>query len=350
MSNNTIEISSGRDLQKIEENPKSCFILKDDIVFKRKTGLLESLKPGFMKDYTNYYGFGAIDKLEGTLDGNGHTIKNFTLSPHNLLSSALIKVNKGTIKNLNLEDVFISASSSKGGLVARNRGEIKNCYVQGEIKNKRYGASGISGGIVAHNKGGKIINCRFEGLVKSNEFSGGICGKNYEGKISECEFSGGKVSGEDCVGGIVGYNKGGIYKSQTSGVIRDNTGGSVGGIAGKNKSEKNNHAVEFCYSDSELSYGNGSVGGLIGYNSGNLKNSYFCGSINQSNINRDVGIIAGINTGLIENCYWTPVDYSGEIDATGERDYLGSMLSNVDKLDEKKNFKEINSLIIADKI
>lgn len=307
----TIEISSGKDLKKIEENPNAHFILTDDIEFKDKRGIRESIKPDFMKDYTNYYNSKSIKELNGILDGNGYTIRNFSLSCHNY-RSALIRYNHGTIKNLNIENVHISNRHIIGGLVAENTGTIKNCSIQGEIEKAKYNA----GGIVGLNKG-EIINCDFEGSTSACGESGGICGKNLEGVISECRLVNGQVSGDWYVGGIVGHNiSGNIEKSHSSGKISGNSKANVGSIVGINIG--NNSFVSLCSSNCEVNSGGKRSGGLIGQNFGTLKDSCFYGYFEDFSPHETCGILTGENLGEIKDCSWNSVNYEVEMKISGE--------------------------------
>ena len=337
----TIEISSGRGLKKIEKYPEAHFVLTDDIRFEKRMSFWEFIRPGFTKDYTNSVGFGFIEELEGTLDGNGHTIYDFELSPYSHSRAAIIKKNKGTIKNLNVEGVDISKASFAGGLVVVNEGEIKNCNVQGKVR-QRHSNENVwtAGGICAENNGGKIINCTFEGRVGSSEECGGITGEN-NGDILECEFIGSVKSGR-YTGGIAGMNFGQIEESHSYGQVFGTEGASVGGIAGTHRGD----SICLCSSDSEIISSTDPAGGLVGENEAELISSYFYGDISSRRDKKDLGILTGFNEGVIKNCYWSPCKELSDIEP-----YVNTREGTVSNVGEKEIPEEdLEDFMIANRL
>jgi hypothetical protein len=131
----------------------------------------------------------------GTFDGNGYSIKNS--------NGIIFLVNKGTIKNLTLENVSYKLNvghqyaSFTYGVVARdNYGTIKNCIVK-------------SGTIVVNR-----ANVAADANYWTELFFGGIAGRNKEaGVIEDCINSANITingTGAAIIGGIVASNDGTI--------------------------------------------------------------------------------------------------------------------------------------------
>ena len=131
--------------------------------------------------------------FQGTFNGNGHTITNlrFTNTPNDFIALFGLIGSDGTVKNLGIKNVNITASSSIniGGLAAQNSGTISNCYTTGYIK-----ANNNAGGLCGTNYSGTISNCysKVSMVVESNAYRfGGFCGYNRTGAlIDKCYFAG----------------------------------------------------------------------------------------------------------------------------------------------------------------
>ena len=122
---------------------------------------------------------------------------------------------------------------------------------------------------------------------------GGIAGYSHNTKITNC-YTRGMTFGNDCIGALVGYSG--------EGTVIQNCFSSIQ------------------HSQSEIY---GSVGGLVGYNCGELTNSYYYGTINATSFERsNTGGIVGYNhtTGSIHYCYF--LKQNG---MNSEFDYCGSL-------------------------
>lgn len=116
----------------------------------------------------------CLGVFNGTLDGEGHKICNFTLSTSSVGNFGLFSDNKGTVKNLGLTDFVMIASmetgtSSVGVITGVNSGTIQNCTVTDGVTSF---TSNISYGYASE------FTCQF----------GGVCGKN-DGIVEDCEVS-----------------------------------------------------------------------------------------------------------------------------------------------------------------
>jgi hypothetical protein len=105
------------------------------------------------------------------------------------------------------------------------------------------------------------------------------------------------ITGDDYVGGIVGYNSGSIANSYSSGSVAG-TGGAVGGLVGYNAWGM----LTECHSAAFVS-GGGEVGGLIGLNwVSTVTRCYSTGSVSG---NWDVGGLVGLNDNRVMQGTWT---------------------------------------------
>ncbi len=192
----------------------------------------------------------------GIFDGNGFTISNLYMNsdelgkiPNEFCPSGKPMCNAqnvgfigvlggGTVKNLNLENVDISASTNKGvsggkdnpvsvGPVVgyQRNGTIENCYVSGNILTSGMGNS--VGGIVGNSWSNEIKNSlsTITILVSGDSSAvGGIVGSIRDGgsynevTIDACAYDGNIIlnSGNGTAGGVVGYYERGNLKVSRS--------------------------------------------------------------------------------------------------------------------------------------
>lgn len=137
--------------------------------------------------------------------------------------------------------VNVSGNQYVGGVVGLTTDTLRNIYInQGTVEGKNY-----VGGIVGYiNNYRKPVLASYSGCtVKAKEkYAGGIAGVS-EGDIIAC-FTSGDVSGEECVGGIVGQNNATyildkdyptnskVYACYTTGAVSGTS--KVGSISGHN--------------------------------------------------------------------------------------------------------------------
>ncbi len=104
--------------------------------------------------------------------------------------------------------------------------------------------------------------------ITGNNDVGGLVGYNYNGTINNSYLQG-SVNGNIKVGGLVGYNRGTISNSYSTGSVNGND--NVGGLVGWNI-----ETITNSYSTGSV-IGQFNVGGLVGYNSssGTITNSFW---------------------------------------------------------------------------
>ena len=142
-----------------------------------------------------------IQGYTGTFDGDGKTITGLTINQSSESNVGLFAsiAEGGTVKNLKLDDVDITAGYYVGAIAGENRGTIENCSVSGSVT----GSSNKS-------------------------YVGGITGLHREGTITDCHSSA-TVEGIACIGGIAGQSEATITacywdNNQSSGIGEDQTG------------------------------------------------------------------------------------------------------------------------------
>ncbi|MQM32066.1 MAG: hypothetical protein CRU78_16770, partial [Candidatus Accumulibacter phosphatis] len=167
----------------------------------------------------------------------------------------------------------------------------------------------LGGGFAPIGSGGTAFNGTFEGLGHTvSNLTTNLPGADYVGlfgnagtpsAIRNLGLVGGSVSGRNAVGGLVGWNSGNISTSYAT----NNVGGAyyVGGLVGYNTG-----AISNAYATGTVSGSGPYVGGLVGWNnpSATLSNVYATGAVSGSGNN--VGGLVGFNSyGTISDAYAT---------------------------------------------
>lgn len=265
-------IYSMDDFKRIANNPSGKYKLENDLDFTGDT----------LQFTTTVF--------TGELDGNGHTIKNITknLATEDINKIAMFYSNKGTIKNLTIENINVTSdkeTSYPEGIIAQiNEGIIENCTVSGNVTITSEGFNNCVGGIVGNLFGGTIKNCvnrvnitcksgtvggisvyRAGGTIENCTNAGNLVGDtvngicmSYEGTLANCTNTG-NITASNIGSGMVTYNQGHILNCQNHGTITSENG-MVAGIA-----IYNNATIENCVNEGQLT-GCNIVGGIAGTN------------------------------------------------------------------------------------
>jgi hypothetical protein len=289
----------------------------------------------------------------GIFDGNGHVIRNLTITGIDSYRGLFGYTSGSTLKNIGLIDVDVSGFSNIGGLAGNFVStKINNCYATGQVTGSGSGSGFMNvGGLVGTaESSSEIRNCYTAVMVivgtvldtvSHTTRVGGLVGFAYSGTIiTDCHATGNitsTVTGQDCnVGGLVGVfdgstisncyatgtatgktiitgntYAGGLVGSLNSGTISNShatgkvTGSAatttkIGGLAGAGYGSISN-----CYATGEIT-GSIDTGGLVGYfqtSTGSISNCYATGSVDGSN--GVGGLVGRIAYGTINNCYAT---------------------------------------------
>ena len=334
---NPYQISSADDLEEFrdivnDDETGACaeltanIVLNDDVL--NSDGSLNEEKASTFEEWTPIGS--ESNRYTGTFDGNGKTISGIYINTdedNQGLFGCIGDINKsgtGTVKNLGIEDSWISGGDNVGGIAGYSSWGMENCYNTGSIS------------------GGDNV--------------GGISGQNISGMIRNC-YNTGSISGGSNVGGIVGNSSdvSGISGGGVTGCHNDGTvigsGSNIGGILGNGA---RNSAISKCYNTGSVSSsGKGPVAGIAGGIVFGTSNCYNTGTISGEEA---YGITAGNLSGVWNSYNIGKVDGHAilggqEADQAKNNYYLkGSATLEVDEEKEKaeeKTFEEFASGEVA---
>lgn len=206
-------------------------------------------------------GTSASDGYTGIFDGRNYAITNLEIYTSESSYQGLFGyVDSGTVQNLKLENVSITAENSQyvGAVAGYNCGRIENCEVSGSVS----GGANVSGtkansvgGVAGGNAGGEVVGCSSTALVTangSNSRVGGVVGNNMmNATVVACYHTTGAIIatiGDTNAGGVVGLNNGAqVVACYASCAVEVNSGGNAyaGGVVGYNDNYKT--PLEACY-------------------------------------------------------------------------------------------------------
>ncbi|WP_020618643.1 phosphodiester glycosidase family protein [Paenibacillus daejeonensis] len=210
-------IQSVADLELIRAQPDGDFRLTSDIVL---SGV-----------------FTPIPEFTGTLDGDGHSISGLSITATAAQpKAAFIVVNHGRIERVAFESVAVTGLSTDstywaGGIVATNRGEIRESYVTGTVTGgyRSAGVAVTNYGVIRHVYADVEVSARVE--------SGGLVAVAEPGSLLEQSYVLPDVySQENNTGGIAAYAYSGAIIRDNAVLVGtiDNGGGSnIGRIVGR---------------------------------------------------------------------------------------------------------------------
>jgi hypothetical protein len=251
----------------------------------------------------------SVGGLVGTTDGTVSSCYSTGSVSGGSEVGGLVGTTDGTVSSC-YSTGSVSGSQRVGGLAGHNDGTVSSCYSTGSVTGGN--GSNYVGGLVGWNSSGTVSSCYSSGTASGGSYVGGLVGYNKEGSVVGSCYSTGSVSGTgNCVGGLVGYNDQGTLVSScysTSSVSGSSGSDSVGGLVGWNLG-----GVASCYSTGSVS-GSDYVGGLVGMNLGCIVSCYSTGSV--SGTGYHVGGLVGYNGGTLASCFWD-VQASGMTVAVG---------------------------------
>ena len=237
-----------------------------------------------------------IPNFAGTFDGNGKTITGLTINQPSTDNVGLFASidDEGTVKNLKLDKVNVTANSNVGAVAGQNRGTIENCSVSGKVA----GSSDNScvGGIAGFHRKGSITDCHSSATVTGKAYVGGIAGQSsaIEGAttITAC-YSTGSIT---------------ATKSNTTGYSY------AGGVVGLNT---NKAILTACYATGDVKGDGNYVGGVVGDNVVSIVNACYHATGSVTGASGTTGGVAGRNSkddygsGIVTACYWDNNQSSG---------------------------------------
>ena len=254
----------------------------------------------------------------------------------------------GSISGCSVSGNVAASNECVGGIVGANNGTIMNSQSSATVFGNSNDTGGLAG-VCGDRMLGVVDNCRATGSVTGYWNVGGLVGRN-NGVISNSQASG-DVIGEEWIGGLVGWmNKGMITFCQASGNVKGFF--DVGGLVGFNGYQQSTAQISNCHATGKVAgieSGNNCIGGLVGYSGGVINNCYATGAVEGEETiggligdhggktinshatghvrgSSDVGGLIGLNgqTGspaYVENCYST-----GTVTGYRESNTIGGLI------------------------
>ena len=224
-----------------------------------------------------------IPNFTGTFDGNNKTITGLTINQSATDNVGLFAsiAEGGTVKNLKLDDVDITAGSNVGAIVGENKGTIENCSVSGSVTGSS--KNSYVGGIAGWHREGTITDCHSSATVKGMAYVGGIAGQS-NASITAC-----------CSTGSVTATTNSKYYSYAGGVVGLNSNGTV---------------LTACYATGDVKGDGDCVGGVVGDNVHSTVIACYHATGSVTSVSSTTGGVAGRNSldlygrGTITACYW----------------------------------------------
>ncbi len=221
---------------------------------------------------------GTVSSINDTFKNIGTIIEKFTRKPNysyeNIFDYEENKDKKGIISHCE-NDGIITGDSDVGGTCGIISFEIGNNPEKDLMSNKNIlkDAKALLRAITYKCINNGTINCK-------TDYAGGIVGKSTTGVIYDC-VNKGNINGIDFLGGICGYCKGNIFKSN---VLCDINGkNNIGGITGYALNISNNNCMVRIYAKGEKI---GAIAGQIDEDS-TIENNIF--------VFENIGAIDGVS-------------------------------------------------------
>lgn len=247
-------------------------------------------------------GFAAIGEsgagtFTGTLDGQGNTITGLTVNQYN--AGMFETTGAGAeVSDLNLAAVAVSGNGTLGALVATASGTtIDSVTVSGSLAG---GLADNVGGIVGVlGAGSSLTNSSFLGTITSSA--------NFEGSLN--------------LGGLVGASFGTVENSAFDGTVSQlgaaNVQRNVGGAIGLNQGAMTNVTAEGTVqsNDTDGTGGPLRLGGLVGYNGGNITDSQARSAVTVASSSNEIAVggLIGLST---DTTVVSNVTASGDVTVT----------------------------------
>jgi len=254
----------------------------------------------------------------GLFDGQNQTISNLTIAPTapGLNTVGLFAINDGTIRNLNLTNVSVTANPNGnsagqfvGTLAGWNRGSIDNVTVDGRVNGGRV-VGVIAGGLVGQN-----------GVLGQSTQTAEI--SNSHAAVTVTAGNGGSCDGNTCnggfnsAGGLVGFNVATIRDSSASGDVTVGANSNAGGLVGTNQNAIFNFGDNQSLSGPQIidSFATGNVfsnginvslGGLVGFNGARavIDTSFATGNVTST---ATIHNFNSSNCSISNSCQWANV-------------------------------------------
>ncbi|NMY49245.1 YDG domain-containing protein [Pseudomonas sp. WS 5027] len=202
-------ITNAHQLQLVAMDRNATYTLGRDIVAGATAGTTDVWNGTFVQLGEANRGINFM----GSLDGQGHVIKNLKIDRGNQQYNGLFGAisETGRVSNLGLDGGSISGAAYTGSIVGYSLGTLTGTFSSATVTAEVY-----AGGLVGQQGGGSISNSYFSGSVTATaDLAGGLVGQRDSGSLSN-NFVSGRVtanSGNGVAGGIMGSNFGNTVSS-----------------------------------------------------------------------------------------------------------------------------------------
>ena len=283
--------------------------------------------------------------FSGTFDGKDHTISNYTYHPATGDSIALFsRVTNGTVKNLKLSDVNLTASGQRAaGIVARASGAtLDNVHVlSGTLTGLKEsgGLVGISLGTTLIKDSSNAASVTTTSETAADYGTGGLVGRLYSGSLTIQDSTNfGAVEAKNTgTAGIVGSVRTGtatitnVTNKGTVHTTKEGVGGVIGYARNKDVNAATTIAITGCENTGTVTGESGAgFGGIYGSNPDST--SYLLltidGCINRGNVTgvANVGGIGGLPRVMKTGSHIDDCENYGDIKSTSSSGYVGGIV------------------------
>lgn len=245
------KVATAKQLDKVREYPDKHFIQIADI----------DLGTSPWNDGRGWTPIGDFSvRFTGTYDGDGYSINNLTIARDDMYQALFANMEAGsTIQNVVLNNVDVEGNSMVGALVGYQfGGDIINSHANGSVR-----ANSNVGGLVGQSNGNITESFTSGSVTGLNNgtgqyYFGGLAGRLANGASISNSYSSASVTGDNAVGGLVGYVfDSTVDKSYAWGLVTGTF--QLGGLVGK--ADGASMTVSDSYWDTLTSGQNSSAGG-----------------------------------------------------------------------------------------
>ncbi|MHC4131258.1 MAG: GLUG motif-containing protein, partial [Planctomycetota bacterium] len=200
--------------------------------------------------------------LFGNVQGPNALIKDLHLYNIDLIGDFMVgslvgKLSEGSITNCTVRNSVVSGNSQIGGLIGyADSGSVTDCYSEASVTGGDNSES--LGGLIAHSLYSDVNNCYALASVTGGEnagYLGGLIGRSSSSFVDNCYALAdvNAAAGSIHVGGLVGRNFGSVANSYAKGTVSgdENVGGLVG-YNGVNRGGPSTGTIFNCYAAANI--------------------------------------------------------------------------------------------------
>jgi len=217
----------------------------------------------------------SSSSFDGNFDGVGYTVSDLYVDRPSTDDVGLFGIvgSPGTVANVSLRNLSVTADDEAGGLVGTLDGTVTNSSAVGTVD----GDDELGGLVGVVNAGATVNDTSASVTVTGDDDLGGLVGDSAAAVIGS--NASGDVSGDDNLGGLIGYTTANVTDSNASGNVTGigsftkRLGGLVGDV------DDSSATVERSYATGDVDGTDDRVGGLVGRTDGDVIGSYALGNV-----------------------------------------------------------------------